>query len=96
MFAAVGRQKGVWRRAGEKACGRLCDLRGDSFLFLIKSFGGDVRLCDGIAHSLPGLQTPSPFKEDPLLGHQGADCRVFHVPPASLPLACLGLVFTPS
>lgn len=28
MLAAVGRQVGAWRRAGEEACGRLCDLAG--------------------------------------------------------------------
>lgn len=57
MLAAAGRQVGVWRRTGGKACGRLYDLWGDSFsLFLAQSFGGDARLCDGIA--LTPFQVP--------------------------------------
>lgn len=71
---------------------------GDSFcVFLDRSFGGDVTLCDGLAlipcrvpkHLLPMRKTHFP-------GHQGANCRVCHFPPTYLPFACLGLVFKPS
>lgn len=88
MFAAVGRQMGVWRRAGGKACGRLCDLRGDSFLFLVKSFGGDARLCDGIAltpcqvskHLLPLRKTHSWATSELTVGCSTSHPHLFPLP----------------
>lgn len=58
------------------------DLGGDSFsLFLVKSFGGDVKLRDGIALTLCQVSKYLlPLKKTHFLGQQGAHCRVFCVP----------------